>query len=59
MLRAAAGQEHRSLANRVEVMIREYCGRNGIAVADQPPLEAGGTGVKMGQQKALRTKSKS
>lgn len=29
-LRAAAEQEHRSIANMVEVMIREYCGRNGI-----------------------------
>lgn len=31
-LRAAAEQEHRSIANMVEVMIREYCGRNAIAV---------------------------
>ncbi len=35
-LRAAAEQEHRSIANMVEVMIREYCGRVGVAIAEQP-----------------------
>ncbi len=34
-LRAAAGQEHRSIANMVEVMIREYCGRSGIPIPEQ------------------------
>lgn len=34
-LRTAAEQEHRSIANMVEVMIREYCGRVGVAVADK------------------------
>lgn len=33
-LRAAAGQGHRSIANMVEVMIREYCGRNGVAIPE-------------------------
>ena len=33
-LRTAAQQEHRSLANMVEVLIRDYCGRNGIAIPD-------------------------
>jgi hypothetical protein len=33
-LRAAAEREHRSIANMVEVMIREYCGRNGIAITE-------------------------
>jgi len=37
-LRAAAEQEHRSIANMVEVMIREHCGRVGIVVAEQPPV---------------------
>jgi hypothetical protein len=32
-LRAAAQQEHRSIANMVEVLIRDYCERHGIAVA--------------------------
>lgn len=31
-LRAAAYQEHRSIANMVEVLIRDYCDANGIAV---------------------------
>ena len=35
-LRVAAEQEHRSIANMVEVMIRGYCGRVGIAVEIQP-----------------------
>lgn len=31
-LRAAAVKEHRSIANMVEVMIRDYCGRNGVSI---------------------------
>lgn len=31
-LRMAAEREHRSLANMVEVLIRDYCGRNGITI---------------------------
>ena len=34
-LRTAAEQEHRSIANMVEVMIREYCGRNGVTIVEQ------------------------
>jgi len=34
-LRAAAAQEHRSIANMVAVMIRDYCGREGIAIPEQ------------------------
>lgn len=34
-LRAAASQEHRSIANMVEVLIRDYCGRNGISIPEQ------------------------
>lgn len=33
-LRAAAEQEHRSIANMVAVMIRDYCGRSGIKIAE-------------------------
>jgi hypothetical protein len=29
-LRVVAEQEHRSIANMVEVMIRDYCGRAGV-----------------------------
>ncbi len=32
-LRAAAGKEHRSIANMVAVMIRDYCKRNDILIA--------------------------
>ncbi|GHU10671.1 hypothetical protein AGMMS50225_14640 [Betaproteobacteria bacterium] len=31
-LRIAADQEHRSIANMVEVLIRDYCGQRGIAI---------------------------
>ena len=34
-LRAAAVQEHRSIANMIAVMIRDYCGRKGIAIPEQ------------------------
>ena len=36
-LRTAAEQEHRSIANMVEVMIREYCGRTGVEIPDSLP----------------------
>ena len=31
-LRTAAQREHRSIANMVEVLIRDYCDRNGIEI---------------------------
>ena len=34
-LRTAAVREHRSIANMVEVLIRDWCGRNGIAIPEQ------------------------
>lgn len=33
-LRTAAEREHRSIANMVEVMIREYCRMKGIAIPE-------------------------
>ncbi len=36
-LRTAAQQEHRSIANMVEVLIRDYCGRNGIEIEAANP----------------------
>ncbi|EGV33948.1 hypothetical protein ThidrDRAFT_0103 [Thiorhodococcus drewsii AZ1] len=37
-LRTAAQREHRSISNMVEVLIRDHCGRNGIAIqAPSPP----------------------
>ncbi len=32
VLRAAAQEEHRSIANMVEVMILDYCQRHGLSV---------------------------
>ncbi len=37
-LRAAADREHRSIANMIEVLIRDYCGRNGITIQEQKAL---------------------
>jgi hypothetical protein len=37
-LRTAADREHRSIANMVEVLIRDYCGRNGITIQEQRAL---------------------
>lgn len=34
-LRTAADSDHRSIANMIEVMIREYCGRVGISIPAQ------------------------
>ncbi len=34
-LRAAATREHRSIANMVEILIRDYCERNGISILEQ------------------------
>ena len=35
----AAGGEHRSIANMVEVMIRDYCGPVGIQIPKQGALD--------------------
>ena len=35
-LRVAAGQQHRSIANMVEVMIRDYCERTGVPTQSAP-----------------------
>jgi hypothetical protein len=34
-LRVAAEQERRSLANMIEVMIRDYCKRNGVLISKE------------------------
>ena len=36
-LRLAAEQEHRSVANMVEVMIRDYCAKVGVEIAEPTP----------------------
>ncbi len=35
-LRTAADNEHRSIANMIEVMIRDHCGRSGILIQEPP-----------------------
>ena len=37
-VRTAAGNEHRSIANMVAVMIRDYCGRVGVEIAEPQTL---------------------
>jgi hypothetical protein len=37
-LRTAAEREHRSTVNVIEVLIRDYCGRNGITIQEQQAL---------------------
>ena len=37
-LRVAADRDHRSIANMVEVMIRNHCGRKGIPIQEQQTL---------------------
>lgn len=37
-LRVAAHLEHRSIANMVEVMIRDHCQRSGIPIPEQQEL---------------------
>lgn len=39
-LRLIAEQEHRSLANMIEVMIHDYCAQNGVSVPEQKTLFA-------------------
>jgi hypothetical protein len=55
-LRAAAEQEHRSIANMVEVMIREYCGRNSVALAEQPATVSSKQSPVADETKSPRTK---
>ncbi|MFA0358352.1 ribbon-helix-helix protein, CopG family [Vibrio breoganii] len=38
-LRTAAHAEHRSIANMIEVMIREHCEKNGIAIDNTQKLD--------------------
>ncbi|MHB8816007.1 MAG: type II toxin-antitoxin system antitoxin [Steroidobacteraceae bacterium] len=37
-LRTAAEREHRSIANMVEVLIRDYCDRHGITIPARQAL---------------------
>ena len=37
-VRMASVNEHRSIANMIAVMIRDYCGRVGVEIAEPQPL---------------------
>jgi len=37
-MRIAANQEHRSIANMVELLIREHCERVGISIPEQKEM---------------------
>ena len=41
-LRIAAADDHRSIANLVEVMIRRHCEEHGISIPEQRVLTLGG-----------------
>jgi len=40
-VREAADQEHRSVANMIEILIRRYCDETGIAIPKQGELTTG------------------
>lgn len=40
-VRAAADLEHRSIANMIEIMIRDYCGKAGVTIQEPAkPIES-------------------
>jgi hypothetical protein len=43
-LRVAADQEHRSIANMVEILIRDHCERHGIAISHSEESKNSGAG---------------
>ena len=55
-LRMAADREHRSIANMVEVLIRDYCGRNEIAIAEQHKPDSVRQAAKTNLKKSPRAK---
>ncbi|AQV92291.2 DUF1778 domain-containing protein [Cupriavidus necator] len=38
LIRLAAEREHRTIANFIEVLVRQHCGEHGIAVPAKQPL---------------------
>ena len=45
-LRTAADRDHRSIANMIEVMIRNHCAVNGIAIAELGAVPISGKKTK-------------
>jgi hypothetical protein len=56
-LRIAADQEHRSIANMVEVMIRDHCGRHNIAISNMDVIENAKGSVNASKKKKSRPSS--
>jgi hypothetical protein len=44
-------QQHRSIANMIAVMIRDYCGRNGFAIPEPGARDAGRKKTTTGSSK--------
>ena len=57
-LRVAAEKEHRSIANMVAVMIRDYCGRNGISIVKTGAPPPGVAITKSVRPKSATAKNK-
>lgn len=57
-LRAASVQEHRSIANMIAVMIRDYCGRNGVTIPKIDAIEGSRHVTKSGKSKTSKAKNK-
>ncbi len=52
-LRAAADRENRSQANMLDVLLSDYCARNGIEIADESNLNSAAT-EQLGGEKNLK-----
>ncbi len=50
-LRASAVKEHRSIANMIAVMIRDYCGRNGVTIPEPGARNSGRRKTATGSSK--------
>ena len=55
-VRIASVNEHRSIANMIAVMIRDYCGRVGVEIAEQTQQASTRPTAKTNQKKSPRAK---
>lgn len=54
-LRIAAEREHRSIANMIEVLIRDHCNRAGIAIAGSTICDSGVSSGNDSEARAANT----
>lgn len=52
-LRTAAKREHRSIAKMVEVLIRDYCSRSGIAIPNRNNVQTTQESVKRSKKNTV------